>query len=85
MAPEAEAYLPAVQDAPRLGLAVLLVEVGGCEFPRWVAVHREPLAGVQQLNQQHGIRAVAGDVTGAEPVHRIRRHGVAERPAVRQH
>jgi hypothetical protein len=70
-----------VEDQPRLGLP----EVGAKVFPGEVAtrveVHGEALAGIEQLDQQAGVRAKCGDVLGTEEALRVCVYDVSENSA----
>ena len=79
-----EVHDPAVEDVPGLGLAERPMQVGGAERVIGVGVHGQPLAGIEQLDQQHRRGAVRGDVVRAEPSQRIGGDRVGEQSAVAQ-
>ena len=45
-------------------------------------VHGQPLAGVEQLDQQARVGASLGGVIGSEEAQRVGCHGVANQPPV---
>ena len=71
-----------LEDDPRLGLAEAQAEVLAGERAAGVEVDRQALAGVEQLDQQRGVGAVALDVVGAEEALGVGRDRVAQQAAV---
>ena len=71
-------------DDPGLGLPERRSEVDAGKRAIGMAVHRQALAGVEQLHQERGVGTEAGDVRGAEELFRVGRDSVAEQLAVRQ-
>ena len=69
---------------PGFRLAVRAAQVGPAVGLVGVAVHGQPLAGVEQLDQQAGIGAVGRDVLGAEKPFGRLRDGIGQHPPVRQ-
>ncbi len=81
----ADGHLRAVarrEDDPGLGLAEVQSEVLVRERVVGMVVHRQALAGVQQLDQQRGARAEARGVLGPEPSLGIGGERVADEAAV---
>ena len=72
-----------LEDDPRLGLAVVEAQLALGERAAGVEVHRQALAGVEQLGQQRRVGAVAGDVLGPEPPLRVGGDRVPHQRAVR--
>ncbi len=59
-------------------------ELAGGEIGAGVRVHGQALPGVQELDEQHRVVAVAGDVLVAEPGDRVGGEGIAQQRAVGQ-
>ena len=74
---EPQVHAGGLEHHPGLGLAVREPEVLGGERDVRVGVHRQALAGVEQLDQQRRVGAERGDVLGTEPGDRVRVDGVA--------
>ena len=75
---EREVDGPGAQDVPGLRFAVQRGNVGESEFAIGVSVNGKSLASIEQLHEQHAVVAVAGDVLGAKPRHRITGDGIGE-------
>jgi hypothetical protein len=74
-----------LDDHPCLGLAVREPEVLAGERTRRVHVHRQPLAGVEQLDEDlHVVAAVAPDVVATEPGDRVGDDALTQQRAVRE-
>jgi hypothetical protein len=69
------------EDVPGLGLAVRAAEMSGREGIVGVGVHREALAGIEELHEQTRIGAPPLRVRTAQPVHGVGRDGVAQQDA----
>ena len=74
----------AVDDVPGLGLAVRPAEVVTGEAGIRMRMNGQPLPGVEQFHEQHRVGAVARDVVGAEPGHRVGGDRVAQQRPVGQ-
>jgi hypothetical protein len=70
---------------PRLGLAVRAAQVLAGERPVGMRVHGQPLARVEQLDQQLRVDPERVQVVGAEPGTGILRDRVGQGPPVGQH
>ena len=69
---------------PGLGLAVARVEVPTRERPGGMDVHRQPLARIEQLDEQSDVGGPGGRRSGARPPDRVGRDEIGEERAVGQ-
>ena len=72
------------EDDPAFGLAEARAQVLARERARRVRMHHQPLAGVEQLHEEPGLRAERRDVGSAEVQLRLRIDRVTQEPAVRK-
>ena len=82
--PHRRALAARLDDQPRLGLAVHAAEAAPGECLVRMEVHRQPLAGVEQLHEQSGIGAVLRCVCRTEIRDWIGRDRVPEQSPVRK-
>ena len=67
IAPKPHMHLTIRKYEPRLGLAMGAAEMAVGESRIRMCVHGEPLAGIQQFDQQSGVGAKAVDVGASQP------------------
>jgi hypothetical protein len=71
-------------DDPSLRLPVRRAQLLAREGVVRMHVHRQPLSGVEQLDEQPRLAAAASGVVGPKEADRVRRHRVPEQLTVRQ-